>query len=348
MRVRGETTRLPIHGKIKAGVKGGTQGRKSIDTWRFHSPDRGAIEQLAAEYGGTVTAMKDPKANPPDQWQVTTTTNLVRVWLPSTALQQASYELRDKSGRLVRRCDGGQCSVFTTGGPWEGTFVNCYCNANGRRECMPTVILDVIMPNIAPFRGVWRFITHSWYAYDEIPAMEEIIHQMQTIGIAECGLILMARSDVAEVNGKPTRRNYKVAGLQTWGENTLEQITQGAGRQAIGPGTTTHALTMGHTDDELGPDDDDQVIDAELVDEDTILVSMCDRLAYDRQLPLDGMQLLLVLARSISPDTPIEALPDIPAESWERLGEAVRGLIDGTVSVNFTPQGAKLTRSRPS
>lgn len=345
MRPRGAESRLPIHGKIKAGVKGGKQGRMAIKTWRFHSPDRIAIDQIQSVYGGNVVAMNDPKANPPSQWEVITPVNLIRVWLPANALRVAEYELRDQ-GRLRRRCDGETCLSFQQNGPWEGTPQECVCNRNNRRECQATVILDTILPDVAPFRGVWRFITHSWYALDEIPAMEELIHQMQTMGIAEAGLILNERSEVGDVGGKPTRKNYVVAGLQTWGDHTLEQLLAGEGRVALGTGSvSTKSLTMGDTSQPPDDDDDDQVIDAELITEDEMLISMCDAIGFNEQLPMAGLDLLLVIAHALSPtNVRVAALPDIPEAVWPRLSEAVRGINDGTVKIRFTPEGVKLTK----
>ena len=298
MQVRGTAGGLPIHGKIKAGVKGGTTGRKAIDTWRFHSPDRGAIERIASAYGGTVKPMRDPKANPPDQWEVTSTTNLIRVWLPQNAIKVAEFELRDKQGKLVRRCDGAEAHIYSTG--WDPELKDCICNFNQRRECMPTVMLDVIIPEVAPFRGVWRFITHSWYALDEIPAMEEIIHQMQEMGIAEAGLILNSRT---KLDGQ-TKKVFKVAGLQTWGEHTIEELMKGAGRPAAlstGMGPTPQALTMGTTNDGPGDEDDDEVIDAELISEQDMLISFCDAIAFNQSMPMAGAQLLLFIGRSLFP-----------------------------------------------
>lgn len=344
MRPRGAESRLPIHGKIKAGVKGGTQGRKAIKTWRFHSPDRIAIDQIQARYGGNIVAMNDPKANPPSQWEVITPVNLVRVWLPANALRVAEYELRDQ-GQLRRRCDGETCMSFQKNGPWDGVGVDCICNRNNRRECQATVVLDTILPDVYPFRGVWRFITHSWYALDEIPAMEELIHQMQTMGIAEAGLILNERSQTGEVNGKMTKKNFVVAGLQTWGEHTLEQLLAGEGRVALGTGSvSTKALTMGDTADPP-EDDDDQIIDAELVEEDDLLISMCDAMQHNQQLPFGGLELLLVIGRSLFPPGAQKELTDFNDAQWKRLGEAIRGINDGTVIIRFTPQGVKLTKA---
>lgn len=342
MRTRGESSRLPIHGKIKAGKKGGPQGRQAISTWRFHSPDQRAVAQIAELYGGDVVVMNDPKANPPNQWQVTTPAEAVRVWLPANALQVSEYEMRDDKGRLMRRCDGETCTLFAH--DWDGVTRDCICNLNERRECRPTVVLDVLLPEVHPFSGVWRFVTHSWYALEEIPAMEQIIHQMQTMGIAEAELTLSKRSAIREINGKMTKTNFVVAGLRTYGDWSLEQIMSGeSARPGLGTGAPQRQLTMGTTTDPPD-DDDDQVLDAELVTEDEMLISMCDAIGFRRDFPVAGLDLLLIIARGLNPGVPIEALPDVPDDQWGRLSEAVRGINDDTVNIAFTPEGVKLTR----
>ena len=45
--------RTPEHGRIRLGVKT-ERAMKSLDTFRFTSPDKEAIEQIADAYGGDV------------------------------------------------------------------------------------------------------------------------------------------------------------------------------------------------------------------------------------------------------------------------------------------------------
>jgi hypothetical protein len=335
----GESNRLPIHGKIKAGKKGGAQGRQSIRTWRFHSPDRLAVEILAETYGGSVTQMTDPKANPPNQWEVITRSDYVRVMLPPGAIRVAEYELNDK-GKLKRRCDGETVTIFENG--WASATGPCKCEEIGRLECKPTVMLDVIIPEIANvrFSGVWRFITHSWYALDEIPAMEAIIQQMQQRGIAQAELTLNERT---KIDGS-TKKVFVVAGLRASMGATA--IGTGEVREALAAGPVA-SIGMGTTDDPPDPvDADDGIIEAQVITEDELLIGLCDVILFDQQLPnLGGERLLLSIAESIvGHSAHFPDLASIPAESWSRISEAVRGVHDGSLRLTLEGGGVKVTR----
>lgn len=336
----GQDTRLPIHGKIKAGKKGGTQGRQSIKTWRFHSPDRLAIEILAETYGGSVKEMNDPKASPPHQWQVETTSDAVRVMLPPGAIRVAEYELRDKAV-LVRRCDGETCSVFQQGN-WDPVAEKpCICEKNQRLECKPTVIMDVIIPEIARvrFSGVWRFITHSAYALGELPAMEELIQQMQQQGIAQAELVLVERTKPGKV--------FMVAGLRA--DLSQAPALTGAAMTAIqnGPQLALPNPTMGSTDDKPPMvEDDDEILDAEVVPEDELLISMCEAILFNEALPnIGGQALLLMIANSVVGHSDhFDTLAGIPEESWPRVSEAVRGIHEGNLRMTMEGGQIKVTK----
>ena len=67
-------SRIPEHGRIRLGMQDEGRGfPKSLDTFRFTSPDKEAVEQIANLYGGEVNKWNDKKASPPNQWEVITT-----------------------------------------------------------------------------------------------------------------------------------------------------------------------------------------------------------------------------------------------------------------------------------
>ena len=80
-------TRMPEHGRIRMGVKDANRGfPKAIDKLRFTSPDKEAVEQIANLYGGEVNKWNDKKASPPNQWEVITTSESIKVFLPKDSL----------------------------------------------------------------------------------------------------------------------------------------------------------------------------------------------------------------------------------------------------------------------
>ena len=76
--------RTPEHGRIRLGVKT-ERAMKSLDTFRFTSPDKEAIEQIANAHGGSVSSWTPPKSKQ-QQWEVITTSSEIRVFLPPNSI----------------------------------------------------------------------------------------------------------------------------------------------------------------------------------------------------------------------------------------------------------------------
>lgn len=190
-------SRLPEHGRIRLGVKGtSSRGKvipKSIETFRFTSPDEKVIDQLAARYGGTVKPWSDPKASPSKQFEVITQANELRVWLPDSDALSVWYELWTGKG-CVRRCDGETVQTPVISGPDEGTWdeSSCICSATGNMECRPYTRLRVVLPDVT-FGGCWRLETKGWNAAAELPEMERMLAILRTTGMVEATLRLESR-----------------------------------------------------------------------------------------------------------------------------------------------------------
>jgi Recombination directionality factor-like len=183
--------RIPEAGRIRLGVKT-AKAMKSIDTFRFTSQDKSSIEQIAALYGGTVEPWRDPKANPPDQWQVITTSNRINIAVPPDALS-IWYELW-AGGGCQRRCDGLSVEVSAPGPDGdELQQQRCICAAKGVLECDPMTRLNVILDGVS-FRGVWRLQTKGWNALKEMPGMIELIENLQPTGMVLAELTLEKRT----------------------------------------------------------------------------------------------------------------------------------------------------------
>lgn len=160
--------RLQVAGRLRTGVKG-NRGPQAIDTWRITSHDRGALDQLAEMYGGTVQPWRD--APTVGQWELFTEATTLNVVLPPDPLGDGPvYELWSGKGRQ-RRCDATTCETFRSGpdGP-EPVEMPCICNAKGNLECKPKTRLQVMLPGIR-FSGVWRYDSGSGNVADELAGM---------------------------------------------------------------------------------------------------------------------------------------------------------------------------------
>lgn len=166
--------RAPEAGRIRLGVKTG-RAMKSIDTFRFTSPHRAAIEQLAELYGGTPQPWSEPKAAP-NQWEVITEASTIEV-LAQPGGCTTWYELWTGGG-CARRCDGVTVEVAGRDDMLEQP---CICNAKGARECEPYTRLNVVLPNL-DFYGVWRLQTKGWNAAKELPGMFDLVVELATSG----------------------------------------------------------------------------------------------------------------------------------------------------------------------
>lgn len=282
-------SRAPEAGRIRLGVQAPVAGKpgktkpKSIDTFRFTSPDRTSIEQLAALYGGECVPWNEPKASPKNQWQVITTTNEIPVYLVPDGLS-VWYELWAGSG-CQRRCDGITVAMPEKINEYDYDLVDhpCICSANGVRECDPHTRLQIIIPQIR-FRGVWRLETKGWNATYELPGMYDFIVQLGQQGKMVNALLGVERREQPTVVGK---RSFVVPRLSI-DQSALELQAGSANVGAIGAApqaVATPALPSGESPamtDAMtktlpayeGGDGgfDDEPIDAELIDDELLAI----------------------------------------------------------------------------
>ena len=255
--------RIPEQGRIRLGVKT-ERAMKSLDTFRFTSPDPGAIEAIAALYGGDMRPWSDKRATPKEQWEVITTTNEIRIFLPQHSIDVWYEEW--SGGGLLRRCDGieAQVEVKTPDGT-DIDIVPCHCAGlveNGKQMmCRPYTRLSVILPEIR-FGGTWRLESKGWNASKELPAMAQVIAQMQTIGIVEGKLSLEKRT---KISGGQTR-HFVVPRLST--DTSPLEIMSGAARpqyQVESMMKETQELAAVEQVQEIFPGA--EIIEAEIVEE---------------------------------------------------------------------------------
>ena len=143
-------------GRIRIGIKGDKKEPKKLNSFRFTSFDKHAIEVAASVYGGKVKqcdAVKSPDLK--GQWEVVTDACEIPIYPSPVPISQA-YELWSGGG-CQRRCDG--CTELLSGNP-------CMCDPDAL-ECKPTTRLSVILPDL-PDIGVWRLESHGWNAATEL------------------------------------------------------------------------------------------------------------------------------------------------------------------------------------
>lgn len=274
--------RMPVAGRIRAGVKGRTSTGKvkgvAIETFRFTCRRSDDLDVLAGLYGGTVRPWTDPKSE--DRFEVITEASEIRVALPPDPLGESFMELWGGKG-CERRCDGIRCEVAVRGPDGlEWDEAPCLCRQRGIKECKPKIRLCVLLPEL-PLRGVWRFDTSSEAALDELPGMVETLQTLQGEGLTE-GLLRLERR---QSQGGKHRFVVPVLGLA----ESLEGLIAGRARLAALPQSAGGEQGMGGSVPQLPPapssrvgadsasggnptgDDapslDDEIVDAEIVDE---------------------------------------------------------------------------------
>lgn len=248
------TQRPPELGRIRIGAKT-AKAMKALDTFRFTSSDRTALDQIAAHYGGTVKPWSDPKAAE-GQYEVVTDASEIRVALPADPLGGTPrYELYGGGGR-ERWCDGETCETWVDGGPDgpEPRDVPCVCVAKGELACKPTVHLSVILPDVRGI-GTWRLTTHSWNAAQEMPGVVSLIVAAQARGIQRGTLSIKRRPPLARAGrtrkfpvptlGLDASYEELVAGKATVGRLSSAAVGEiGAGPASPGGGEGTAALPV--------------------------------------------------------------------------------------------------------
>lgn len=272
--------RLPTVGRLRMGVKiAGTSKNgeayerpKSIDTWRATSHDQEALEQVAAIYGGTVRPWNEPRADP-GQFEVVTEASELRVVLPPDPLGGSPIYEHWTGGGCDRRCDGLTCTRIVKGPDGaEQAEVLCLCSAEGAMACDPHTRLSVILPEVR-FGGVFMLDTKGWDAAQELPGMVDLLAEMQGRGLTVGILRLEHRRKV--VAGETRHFPVPVLALM----DSMDALASGNARYQVAAGETAGELGKGSSSDGDGEGvgdgplpslSDDEIVDAEIVDERTL------------------------------------------------------------------------------
>lgn len=262
--------RVPEAGRIRYGMKGAKGQPVALDKFRFTSHDKDTLELLAVMYGGKVASWSPGRGRV--EWELISDASEIDVVVPPNALGDTPvYELWSGGG-LQRRCDGVRCfAPFQTRDGVELAEQDCVCEKTSNLQCKPTTRLNVLIPDV-PFTGVWRLEAKGWNAAHELPGMVDMVVELVNRGMARAKLTLEKRTST---QGGQTR-HFIVPGLRT--PATLNEILEG-GATLTALGTGSASLSDGGpllppSAAALESGSDDEIVDAEVVEEDPIVVEM--------------------------------------------------------------------------
>lgn len=286
-------------GRIRLGIKTKNKAGKEfpvkLDTLRFTSPRREHIEKIAEHYGGAVGGWQPPHGNA--QWQVITDVAEVPVLVPPQDPGEAQWFEDWDRGGCKRRCDG--ITERLSGGP-------CKCDPEPkRRQCKMHTRVTLLLSKVES-AGVWMLDTGSFYAAVEMPNITRLLasskgiipgrlyldqrsrmldgklHKyavpvIDPVGFTAAELVsgrapeLAAQRLAGEIEGSaPAAITSGPNILQLINEmETLEELRT-LWRQLRSGGDLTEDLKTAiekRSGDLTEPDEDDDVVDAEIVEE---------------------------------------------------------------------------------
>jgi hypothetical protein len=308
-----------------------------LAAFRFTSPDKEAIETLAAQYGGTPQPWDEPKASVQGQWEVFTEADTIDVLLPADDALSVWYEKWAGSG-CERRCDGLVCTLPNAGPDGDDEEAACLCSKQGIMSCSVKTRLNVVLPGVN-FMGVWRYESTSWAVADEMSAIEPILQSVQARGILRARLVLEQRSKITP-KGK---RNFTVTKLVL--AATMEELASGmAGLPGIPVSTQQPAGALGTGKIEGGgqpgevppPSLDDDIVDAELVptagisEQERAWLGWLDIIEQASGLARDDIIRGLVLSAT---DGRMDALDGVSEEEFGMVCDKAEQLVKGQYEV---------------
>ena len=151
-----------VAGTSKAG-KAYTRPAK-LNHFRFTSPSREILAEVAALYGGEVKPWT-PANGGPSEYEVYSTANRLPVLIPPRDSVSQWYELYAGS-KCQRRCDG--VTEHKRDRP-------CMCDPDDR-ECKITTRVNVMLRDV-PALGQWLLISKGFYAAVTLPPAAELLAQ---------------------------------------------------------------------------------------------------------------------------------------------------------------------------
>ena len=186
----------------KASMSNGRTRPEKLDTFRFTSPNRDLIDQIATLYGGDPQAWDNAgKA----EHEVYTAAKSIPVIVVKGGFSQ--WMETWSGGGCIHRCDGVTNVITGEACDTEETVHVGRDRINPHRAARPTTRLSVMLRDVESL-GVWRMETHGWNAAAELPSMAELA--MYVGDLVPATLHLVERSSKIEVGGKVTTSRYVV------------------------------------------------------------------------------------------------------------------------------------------
>ncbi len=201
--------RLRSAGRIRIGAKVATSSGKErpskLDSFRFTSSDRGAVEAVASEYGGTVQQWAGAPVG--TQWEVFADATSLDVVVPPTDIAFSQFFEDWTSGVCRKRCDG--VTNLLADEP-------CTCDPE-KPECKPTTRLNVMLASLDGI-GVWRLESRGWNSAAELSGSMEVLKAMQargSMGAMVPGRLMLEQrqSRSTDASGKVVTHNFAVPTL---------------------------------------------------------------------------------------------------------------------------------------
>jgi hypothetical protein len=210
--------------------------------------------------------------------QVTTTKTQIRVVLPPEPFGDGPWYEHWDGGVCQRRCDGEIVRVAASGG--EGPeMVERPCMCTDRMVCKPKVRLHVVLPDLNPMVGFWRLETSSDAALKEMPAAAGLI-QGAASDLSYGWLLIQERSMRRwDERGRKWHTAHFTVPVLAPAASFDVMLAGGTQARALGPGGLPPRAALGpavapmpahevdDAFDELPIDDDDDITDAEIVED---------------------------------------------------------------------------------
>jgi Recombination directionality factor-like len=222
-------------GEIRLGhvvpTRNGKTRPAKLDKFRFTSPSREILTEVAKLYGGEVKPWT-PANGGPAEFEVYSQADRLPVLIPPKDAVSQWYELYAGS-KCVRRCDGQ--TEHKTDRP-------CLCDPDNR-ECAMTTRVNVMLRDV-PALGQWLLISKGYYAAVTLPPAAELLSQAGGYVAGWLGM----EEKTAIVKDQLAR--FKVPTLDveiTPAALMAGQITGGA-PQAVASGPERVAITSGRPD----------------------------------------------------------------------------------------------------
>jgi hypothetical protein len=198
-------------GRIRIGAKASHATKKNqdgspvtypvkLDTFRFTSQDKAAIEVIAMLYGGEVKLWQE------GQWEVITTSAEINIIVPVPCQFSQWYE-KWAGGKCLLRCDGETESKGQDPRP-------CVCDAEGvedKHRCNPVSRLGVFMPEV-PNPGIWRIESNGWNAAVDLSSSIQLLQSVVPPGTMLRATLALEKREkkVDKEGGGTTTQKYNV------------------------------------------------------------------------------------------------------------------------------------------